>query len=364
MRSLWKSGGWGKFSPGMKVLHAHLSKAFFGSERYCASLARAQARAGMDVRVVIKGTRNQERGTRVARWRAEAAPAEVLCVPWWVPGFMEQWVIEKFMRGFVPQMVHTHLGRANVRVGRVAKKLKLPWVVTLHLRWKDKEMMGSDGLICIAGWQRKEVPHAYRGMMRVVWNWLPEIGTKADGKALRKKLDCGKETVVFGSVGRLHSNKGMDVLVRAFRQAFNKGEDVRLVIAGEGDQRKDLEALCEGDRRIVLAGNVAEIGPYYAGFDVYVSAARYEPFGLSILEAMDAGLPLICSRSEGPSEYLQGHPVRWVEKGKLAGMTSALRDEFAKGRHRVEYDMSAFTLDKARDKILEFYTKVMKARGL
>ena len=131
---------------------------------------------------------------------------------------------------------------------------------------------------------------------------------------LRAGWGADDGTFVFGSVGRLMPEKGMDVLIRAFRDAFPAGEaKVRLVIAGEGAQRGELERLAAGDDRIILAGTQAEIAPFYRAFDTFVSAARFEPFGLAIIEAMGAGCPLIATRIHGTVEFVTDPRVLWAD---------------------------------------------------
>ncbi len=62
-----------------------------------------------------------------------------------------------------------------------------------------------------------------------------------------------------------------------------------------------IEGLAQRDPRIFFAGVQQNVARYYSAFDTYVSPARFEPFGLSILEAMAAGCPLVLTRSEGPA---------------------------------------------------------------
>lgn len=344
----------------MKILHAHLSREFAGSERYCASLASGQAEAGHEVMVVVRHSAVAE------RWRREAAPARVMVLPSWLPSFLEGFALRNLIGGFAPDVVHTHLGRANVKVGRIARALKLPWVVTLHLRWKLAEMEGADALVCIARWQKQDIPHDFLGVQAVIWNWHEDkeqgTGNKAQGEmarnALRAGIGIGEKGYLFGSVGRLHGQKGMDVLVRAFKQAFGGDEDVTLLVAGEGAQRAELMRIVDGDPRIVLTGYVPDVLPYYTAFDGYVSAARYEPFGLTILEAMAAGCRLVCTRTEGPSEFLQGYDVTWADKGDVASLAAALKQAYRAGRKRVAYDMKPFDRKRALREMEAVYRRI------
>lgn len=351
----------------MKILHVCLTREFAGSEQYCATLAAAQAEAGHDVRVLIRGGRDE---ARINRWRKTTGGALTLAIAWWVPfRWIRRQVGFRLLRDFGPDVIHSHLGRANLRVAKRKKQVPgLVWVSSVHLRWKPKEMMDADGLVCVAGWQKPDIEQSgYKGKLRVIWNWLPpQAPASADAvRAIRDRLNCSDRTVVIGSVGRLHGQKGMDVLIRAFRSAFDHGEDVRLLIVGEGDERPRLEGLAGSDRRIVFAGYQEQLSPWYEAMDVYVSAARYEPFGLTILEAMAHGCRLVCTRTEGPSEFLQDSDrrglVHWAERGQAESIAAAMLAAVAKGRARVTHDMAPFAISRAVREMDAFYEEVKAA---
>jgi glycosyltransferase involved in cell wall biosynthesis len=157
--------------------------------------------------------------------------------------------------------------------------------------------------------------------------------------------------------------KGMDVLIRAFRLAFTASDAaVRLVIAGEGEQRGALEALAHGDRRIVLAGAQSEIAPFYHAFDVFVSAARFEPFGLAIIEAMGAGCPLIATSIHGTVEFVTDPRTLWTEPDRDGQLALQLCTAAARQRERFAYDMSRFTLARAVKETDDFYRRVASRR--
>lgn len=344
----------------MRILHASLTREWGGSERYCANLAAAQAAEGHDVRVVVRDA------GLVGHWQDECGRARVLAIPKWVPGFVERWVVGHYLRGFRPDVVHTHLGRADVKVGRAAKARRIPWVTTVHIRWKPKSMAGADAAVCIAKWQKQEiVQDGYRGHVAVVWNWLPKLRVAGTVRVeeIREELGAGPGTVVFGSVGRLHGEKGMDVLVRAFRAAFGPADDVRLVVVGEGHEKRKLETLIEADRRIHLVGYQPEVAPWYEAMDVYASASRYEAFGLTILEAMAHGCALVCTRTEGPSEFLKDASgkgqVVWAERGNVESLAAALAMAKVQGRVRVAYDLAPFNVGRAVAEIDAVYRAVM-----
>lgn len=124
------------------------------------------------------------------------------------------------------------------------------------------------------------------------------------------------------SVGRLHDQKGHDVLIRAFASVPKQerhGWTLRIV--GEGDERAFLEALarelgCEDD--VEFPGNCKNILSEYHKAGVFAMASRYEGFPNALLEAMATGLPVVVS--DIPS-------IRAVLSGGQAGLL------FSEGSH-------------------------------
>ena len=366
----------------MKILHVVLSQGFYGSERYCIELATAQARAGHQVAVVIHdGASHCAQAFRDEITAATAAIAaeggagriRLVAIPAGLPAVLHRPFALAALVGLRPDIVHSHLNPAARRVGRVAQRLGIPHVATLHIRYEAREHAGCDGLICGAAWQRGEIGPEFHGEAVVVWPWLPQAVHAALARvtpqqvaALRTSWDADDRAMVLGSIGRLMPEKGMDILVQAFRAAFPHGDEpVRLVIVGGGppEQEQALRRLTAGDARIALIGPQSEIAPFYFAFDVYVGAARFEPFGLTIVEAMDAGCALVVTRTEGPREFLQDTTVAWAEPGDVASLTDRLRAAAAHGRGRGAYDLSSFARAPAVAAIEEFYGRVIARKN-
>jgi glycosyltransferase involved in cell wall biosynthesis len=108
----------------------------------------------------------------------------------------------------------------------------------------------------------------------------------------------------FGTTGVFTIRKGIDVLVRAFLAEFAPDEPVRLLLKHTyGDFTADFS----DDPRIVFTrGFLDDEGllDYYRRLDAYVLPSRGEGFGLTGLEAMATGLPLVATNWSGPMEYL------------------------------------------------------------
>jgi glycosyltransferase involved in cell wall biosynthesis len=128
------------------------------------------------------------------------------------------------------------------------------------------------------------------------------------------------------AVGRLEDQKGFDVLIDAVAAA---GDGVRVRIAGEGTKRAALErriAEREVEDRVQLLGQRADVPALMAQADAFVHPARWEGFGLVLLEAMRAGLPVLASSVGAiPEVVVDGETGLLVPPDDVAALTSGLR---------------------------------------
>ena len=114
-------------------------------------------------------------------------------------------------------------------------------------------------------------------------------------------------TPLIGTLSRLHRNKGLDVMLRAFARLRAGGGAARLSIAGDGPEMGALKALAAAlglDEAVEFPGWVSPPADYLSTLDLFVVPSRVEPFGLVVAESMAAGVPVIASRIDGPREIL------------------------------------------------------------
>jgi len=115
------------------------------------------------------------------------------------------------------------------------------------------------------------------------------------------------------AVGRLHRQKGIDILFDAFAK---QQSDARLIVLGEGPERATLEAQAQRlgiSERVFMPGFVADVNAYLAHSDLFVLSSRWEGFGHVIVEAMAAGLPVIATNCPyGPADILRHNETGWL----------------------------------------------------
>lgn len=125
----------------------------------------------------------------------------------------------------------------------------------------------------------------------------------------RRDLGLPASVRIGGYVGRLAHNKGVDILIRTAALLQSDHPDLHWVIVGDGSDRGSLETLATelGVATVIhFVGAVTRPGALAAfkGFDVAVVPSREEGFGLSALEAMACGVPLVASRVDALAEVV------------------------------------------------------------
>ncbi|WP_267243124.1 glycosyltransferase [Streptomyces sp. PR69] len=213
-------------------------------------------------------------------------------------------------------LVHTHLYRACV-YGRVAARLAgvrtvvatehslgeteiegRPLTRGVRALYLATERLGS-ATVAVSG----TVARRLRGWgvpadrIHVVTNGIDAARfrfDKDDRAAVRSRLGVPDHAFVVGGVGRLAPGKRFDLLVRAVAAL----PDAVLLLAGDGPERRRLGTLAE---RLGAAGRIRLLGEWdqpdipglLSAMDVFVSASREEAFGLAVVEALAAGLPVL-----------------------------------------------------------------------
>ena len=156
--------------------------------------------------------------------------------------------------------------------------------------------------VLASGIPRERIALVYEGVE------IPaKIAERARDSA-RRKWKVGGEEFVFASVGYLLPEKGHEHLIRAVARVAQQHSQCKLLLAGDGPERRHLEMLTVGlglRDRVRFAGVIEEISEIYTASDAFVFPSLAEPLGTSMLTAMAYGLPSIGVASGGVPEYVE-----------------------------------------------------------
>lgn len=160
---------------------------------------------------------------------------------------------------------------------------------------------------------RRQLPSWPDNRIETLYNRIDIRSVQADQVSrsiARDVLGLPQDAWVVGNVGRLHPDKDQATLIRGFAAALpSLPPGSLLAIMGKGRLESDLKNLARElgvEAKVCFLGQVPQGRRYFKAFDVFALSSDHEPFGMVLLEAMAAGLPLICTDCGGGREVVAG----------------------------------------------------------
>ncbi|MFH1199794.1 MAG: glycosyltransferase family 4 protein [Candidatus Micrarchaeota archaeon] len=188
---------------------------------------------------------------------------------------------------------------------RTANLSPLDWIAGIERSAVAK----SDAVITVSHMMRCQLVERFGAdpsRLFVIYNGVdPSLFS---GRPKAKPRQLGKKVVLFH--GRLSIQKGPDFFLKAAKRVLEAEPQAHFIVSGKGGMLAQLvgEAISLGIiDHVTFTGFVAEseLASLYASADVYVLPSVSEPFGISVLEAMSSGVPVIVSKTAGVGERLR-----------------------------------------------------------
>jgi glycosyltransferase involved in cell wall biosynthesis len=263
-----------------------------------------------------------------------------------------------------PRVVHTHGYRADVIGGAVARAHRVPTVSTVHGftggRWRNRlyervqyfALRRADAVIAVSAplVQRLADNGVPRHKIHRIPNGFAPLVHPMTRATARQRLGIRAETLVAGWVGRLSKEKGADVMLDALAESDPRWH---LSIIGEGDEFEHLQrqaVMLRITDRIVWHGSIADAGSLLTAFDAFVLSSRTEGTPITLLEAMNAGVPIVATRVGGVPDVVSASHAVLVPSEQPSMIAEALSE--------VEQVPSAATdrSTRARERLLQSFS--------
>ena len=354
----------------MKVLHIHRIGGIGGSERHLLTLLPALAERRVDVRFL--GLDDRARAPDPF-YEQLTVPFERVPAPRDVDPLLAARVARTVRRAR-PEIVHTHLVHADV-YGAVAARVLVstkhnddpfragPFrVVEQLLARRAARVIAITEALARFQVERVGLPPEKLVTIPYGLDSLP----RAWGENPSEHMPSGARVLL--AVCRLEPQKGIDVAVRAFARVRKRDSDVELVVLGEGPERPRLEALArELGVPVHLPGRVPDVASWLRRAALLVHPVRWEGFGLAVLEAMLAGLPVIASRvSSLPELVVDGETGVLVPpddpEALAAGIAAALAAGERLGSAGLRRARERFSVARMADATVGVYERALAAR--
>jgi glycosyltransferase involved in cell wall biosynthesis len=283
-------------------------------------------------------------------------------------------------------VVHAHLYRSQIYARPAARLAGVPVVLTTEhsigeTHIERREMTAGVRALYLASELFSDATIAVSGVVRerlVKWGVpgrkiivIPN-GIDAAGLAfqpelrqrVRQEFGIGPGTYVIGALGRLDAMKRIDLTMEAAAPLL--GDQCKILVIGRGEDQERLEAAAARlgvASHVIFGGYQSDTRAMMAAFDLYVAASRQETFGLSVLEALASGLPVLyttCPALDG----IQTERARQVE-GTPAALGERIRREVEAGPRPREADtevLGHYGMESVAGRIDDLYEEILARR--
>lgn len=234
------------------------------------------------------------------------------------------WKIVKLARRRGATVICTHHTRPLVIGYFVARLSGLPLLHHEHCSADYRKGLGNylariclpaaDAVVCNSLHTAKTVIKAYkvaREKIHVLYNPVEKRLCGEDRLTIRRRIGVASDAIVIGHVGGMIETRDQATLIKAFQRYHSVNPNSYLVLIGDGPLRKDLEEVARKGGTydaIRFIGYTDQVGDYLNAMDIYVNPTLDEGFGIAVVEAMMARIPVVLADAGAHPELIdEGH---------------------------------------------------------
>ena len=184
---------------------------------------------------------------------------------------------------------------------------------------------------------------------------------------IRHKHRIPQDAVVYGFVGRITGDKGINELYEAFRQLLQIHPDAHLMMIGSSEREKsirpELDQWAKNEPHVVFCGSQNQIERYFSAMDVHVLPSYREGFGSVIIEAEAMAVPVIATAIPGPLEAMcPGKTGLSVKKADVPSLLSAMKQLYDDSALRESLGKAGRAYVAEKFEVSQFHFKTLADR--
>lgn len=309
-------------------------------------------------------------------------------------------------------LIHLHTQKRLGGIGRhVARRRGIPYVVSLHggvldvpdaearswteptqgavewgklLGWwvgSRRVLDDAAAVLCVGAEEQRRVQAQFpaKRVLHLPNGVAPERFARGDGPGFRRRHGVAADARVLLTVGRLDPQKNQRLLVEILPALLRAEPGVHLVLLGPPTSPAYAEELARTAKAAALEprvtiipglpGDSAELADAYHAADLFVLPSIHEPFGIVVLEAWAAGLPVVASRVGGLASLVtDGETGVLVPPGDGEALTRACREALASPERRRDWAEAgrarvrgSYSWERIVDRLVGIYDEVRRA---
>ncbi|MEN4018354.1 MAG: glycosyltransferase family 4 protein [Methanobacterium sp.] len=174
---------------------------------------------------------------------------------------------------------------------------------------------------------------------------------------LKEELGIPQNYRIITFIGRLIYSKGVQDLIKVFKELKKDHSNTKLIIVGDGNYRKELEIIANDDKNIMFLGNRNDIPDILSITDVFVNPSYSEGLPTSILEAISVGVPIVATNVGGTKEIFSNEMGYLIDKNNemlLESIVKIIESDFNHIDHSVgKKYIEKYSWDKIATKFLD-----------
>lgn len=349
-----------------------------GLERVVEAIAGGQSVRGHQVMAMVVVDPVGEEPPLALSLRRAGVDVQVLRIP--ARAYLkERAFLRALLRDFEPDVMHTHGYRSDVLDRDLAQAQGIPAVSTVHgftvgdlknrlfQRLQRRMFRRFDGVVVVSRRLETELLAAGvdRSRIHCIPNGWAELNDRLSREQARRELGITSSEFRIGCVGRLTTEKALDVAIRSL--SMLQDLPISLSIVGDGPLRGELMQLASElgvADRIQWHGAVASAGRVYPAFDIFMLSSRSEGTPMALFEAMAASVPIVATTVGGVPDVITPREAILVAPESANALANAVREIYAardSAKERAEAARTRLTRAFGIDRWLDAYEGVYES---
>jgi len=300
----------------MRICQVLFGKGYGGAERLFVDLSIELSRRGISVAVMcrpeFKGLSELQKAGLVCQTLKDRSSRDLLAC----------YRINRFVKEFRADLVHTHLSRASRLAGWGCRSV--PVVASIHHYGSWRYYRSADFYMPISRYgedfiRRHQVPE----------DKIQRVANFTRMPAGEHRDLYRKHPFKLLAYGRFVEEKGFQDLIKACSLLKQAGVEFQLRLGGDGPIKQHIDALIHRynlERQVEHCGWMHNVADELDNADLFILPSRHEPFGLVLLEAMARQVPIVATRSEGPQEIFSTDELWFCEVASPESMAASISE--------------------------------------